>query len=156
MKLMAAKTESYNGKESVIVPDDEGNNNASGVGFVVTSPMNNDAVLVNQEFVKIADLQDGKTRVPLVAEYYRYGDSVKPAGWKQIRSLFCSLTDTEPSGSPDGCCCSADTGASPPCHRYCGKVIQRRTQQIMVIHRQPWRFIFFHRVIFDRQNKREQ
>ncbi len=78
MKLMAAKTESYNGKESVIVPDDEGNNNASGVGFVVTSPMNNDAVLVNQEFVKIADLQDGKTRVPLVAEYYRYGDSVKP------------------------------------------------------------------------------
>lgn len=94
MKLMAAKTENYNGKKSVIVPDDEGNNNASGVGFVVTSPMNNDAVLVNQEFVKIADLQDGKTRVPLVAEYYRYGDSVKPAGWKQTHNLFCSLTDT--------------------------------------------------------------
>ena len=49
---MAAKTENYNGKESVIVPDDEGNNNASGVGFVVTSPMNNDAVLVNRSLLK--------------------------------------------------------------------------------------------------------
>lgn len=88
MKLVADNTEYYDGKESVIKVDNEGEgNNAAGIGFTVKSPMNNDEMLVNQEFIKIADLQEGRTRVPLIAEYYRYGDSIK-AGKAEATAQF--------------------------------------------------------------------
>ncbi|EPG2135392.1 fimbrial protein [Providencia stuartii] len=88
IKLIANNTASYNGKDAVIKIDNEGQgNNASGIGFVVKSPLNNDNVLVNQEFVKLADLEKGETRVPLKAEYYRYGNSVK-AGKAEATAQF--------------------------------------------------------------------
>ncbi|MEG0279387.1 MAG: fimbrial protein [Morganella sp. (in: enterobacteria)] len=88
MKLIATDTESYNGKDSVIKIDNEGQgNNAAGIGFTIKSPMNNDEMLVNHEFIKIADLQEGRTRVPLIAEYYRYGDSIK-AGKAEATAQF--------------------------------------------------------------------
>ncbi|EKT54220.1 fimbrial protein [Providencia sneebia] len=78
IKLQAANTTSYNGKESVIKTTNEGqNDNASGVGFIVKLPGNNNEVLVNQEFVRLADLDTGSTPVPLIAEYYRYNPEIK-------------------------------------------------------------------------------
>lgn len=79
IKLMANNTTSYEGQESVIKADNEGSqDNAKGIGFVVTSPLSNDTRLVNNQFVKLADLTNGSTNVPLKAEYFRYGNEVKP------------------------------------------------------------------------------
>lgn len=79
IKLMANNTASYEGQESVIKADNEGSqDNAKGIGFVVTSPLSNDTRLVNNQFVKLADLTNGSTNVPLKAEYFRYGNEVKP------------------------------------------------------------------------------
>lgn len=79
IKLMAHNTTSYEGQKTIIKPDNEGNsNNAKGVGFVVSSPSSGDTVLINNQFVKLADLASGINNVPLKAEYYRYGDEVKP------------------------------------------------------------------------------
>ncbi|WP_335674114.1 fimbrial protein [Providencia stuartii] len=88
IKLQANKTESYDGKESIIKIDNEGQgSNASGIGFVVKSPLSEDTVLVNQQFVKLADLQKGETTVPLKAEYYRYGKNIK-AGKAEATAQF--------------------------------------------------------------------
>ena len=46
--------------------DNEGNSdNAKGVGFVVSSPSSGDTVLINNQFVKLADLASGINNVPL-------------------------------------------------------------------------------------------
>lgn len=79
IKLMAHNTTSYDGQKTIIKPDNEGDsNNAKGVGFVVSSPSSGDTVLINNQFVPLADLASGSNSVPLKAEYYRYGDEVKP------------------------------------------------------------------------------
>ena len=79
IKLMANNIASYEGQGSVIKADNEGGrDNAEGIGFVVSSPLSNDTRLVNNQFVKLADLANGSTSVPLKAEYFRYGDDVKP------------------------------------------------------------------------------
>lgn len=79
IKLMANNTASYEGQESVIKADNEGDrDNAEGIGFIVTSPLSNNTRLVNNQFVKLADLTSGSTSVPLKAEYFRYGDEIKP------------------------------------------------------------------------------
>ncbi|ELX8379427.1 fimbrial protein [Providencia vermicola] len=88
IKLIANKTESYDGKDAVIKIDNEGQgSNASGIGYVVKSPLSNDNVLVNQTFVKLADLEKGETMVPLKAEYYRYSHSIK-AGKAEATAQF--------------------------------------------------------------------
>lgn len=79
IKLLADNTRSYQGKQSIITLDNEGeSNHASGIGFTVKSPLSHDTFLENNEFVKLADLKNGETDVPLIAEYYRYGDSITP------------------------------------------------------------------------------
>ncbi|WP_311752347.1 fimbrial protein [Proteus columbae] len=79
IKLMAHNTTSYDGQKTIIKPDNEGDsNNAKGVGFVVSSPSSGDTVLINNQFVPLADLTSGSNSVPLKAEYYRYGDDIKP------------------------------------------------------------------------------
>lgn len=77
IKLMANNTTSYEGQESVIKPDSEGGRNAKGVGFIVTSPLSDNTRLVNNQFVKLADLSSGTTSVPLKTEYFRYGNEVQ-------------------------------------------------------------------------------
>lgn len=77
IKLMANNTTSYEGQESVIKPDNEGGRDAKGVGFVVTSPLSDNTRLVNNQFVKLADLSSGTTSVPLKTEYFRYGNEVQ-------------------------------------------------------------------------------
>ncbi|WP_100157988.1 fimbrial protein [Proteus columbae] len=77
IKLMANNTTSYESQESVIKPDSEGGRNAKGVGFIVTSPLSDNTRLVNNQFVKLADLSSGTTSVPLKTEYFRYGNEVQ-------------------------------------------------------------------------------
>lgn len=77
IKLMANNTTSYEGQESVIKPDNEGGSHAQGIGFVVSSPLSGNTRLVNNQFVKLADLTNGITNVPLKAEYFRYGNEIK-------------------------------------------------------------------------------
>ena len=88
IKLLSDNTADYNGKPSVVRVDNEGrNNNSSGIGFVVTSPLSDETPLISQEFVKLADLNEGTTTVPLKAHYYRYGNDVS-AGKAEATAQF--------------------------------------------------------------------
>lgn len=61
------------GKYSVIKNENEGGRDAEGIGFVLSS---NGKRLIDENEVRLPSLGTGTTRIPLTAEYYRYGNSV--------------------------------------------------------------------------------
>ncbi|EPF73885.1 fimbrial protein [Acinetobacter rudis] len=62
------------GDESVIKNSQEGREFAKGIGFV--SSTEDGKRLINRKSVFLKNLDKGETKVPIYAEYYRYGDEV--------------------------------------------------------------------------------
>lgn len=68
-----------NGKQSVVVPDNDGQSgNSSGVGFVLSSPLSNDEPFINNTSVSLGKLNQGSNQIPIKAGYYRYSKNIQP------------------------------------------------------------------------------